>query len=271
VEVYFAGPATMSKLTLNRPLAFFDIESTGTNPRIDRIIDLAVIRLLPGGKQDQCEFRFNPEIPIPPETTAIHGISDADVADSPPFKDQAAKVAEVFETCDLAGYNAIKFDIPMLVAEFKRAAVEFDMTGRKFVDPQRIFHQREPRDLTAALKFYCDELHLGAHGALDDILATVRIFLSQLDRYPDLPGDIDALHEVCNPRHPDWADLEGRLRWTHGEAAINFGKNQGRPLRELVQKDTGFLNWILQNEFPEDTKNIIRNAMKGEFPSPPPK
>jgi len=271
VEVFHPNDTMMNNLTLDKPLAFFDIESTGTNPRMDRIIDLAIIRLLPGESRDQFEFRFNPEIRIPQETTAIHGITDEDVKDSPTFKDKAAEVAEAFEGCDLAGYNAIKFDIPMLVAEFKRAEVDFDLTGRNFVDPQRIFHRREPRDLTAAVKFYCGDGHPGAHGALADIDATVRIFLSQLERYPDLPRDVRALHDVCNPRHPDWVDQEGRLRWTHGKAAINFGKNQGRPLAELVEKDTGFLNWILQNEFPEDTKQIIRNALKGEFPSPPAK
>ena len=261
----------MRKLSLKKTLAFFDIESTGTNPRMDRIIDLAIVRLHPGGNRDEIEFRFHPETAIPPESTAIHGITDEDVAQSPPFKDQAERVAEAFKDCDLAGYNAVKFDIPMLVAEFKRTGREFDLADRKMVDPQRIFHQREPRDLTAALKFYCDEIHLGAHGALDDIRATVRVFEGQLNRYPDLPTNVEALHDVCNPKHPDWADNEGRLRWTHGEAAINFGKNQGRSLRELVQKDTGFLNWILQNEFPEDTKGIIRNALKGQFPSPPKK
>ena len=259
----------MRRLKLTRPLAFLDIESTGTNPRMDRIIDLAVVRLQRDGSRDQHLFRVDPEVPIPQETTAVHGISDADVAGAPSFKDRAQEIAALLEDCDLAGYNAIRFDIPMLAAEFRRAEIPFSLEGRRLIDPQRIFHQREPRDLTAALRFYSGEMHLGAHGALDDVLATIRVLEGQYERYPDLPEEIEALHQECNPQRPDWVDMEGRLRWTHGEAAINFGKNQGKSLRVLVGSDTGFLNWILQNDFPEDTKEIIRNAMKGEFPSAP--
>jgi len=259
----------MWRLILTRPLAFFDIESTGTNPRMDRLIDLAIIKIMPGGTRGEHVFRVHPEGPIPPETTAVHGITDADVAGLPTFKERAGEIAAVLEECDLAGYNAIRFDIPMLVAEFRRAEVEFSLEGRRQIDPQRIFHQREPRDLSAALRFYSGELHLGAHGALDDVLATVRVLEGQYETYGDLPATIDELHEVCNPQRSDWVDKEGRLRWTHGEAAINFGKNQGKSLRRLVESDTGFLNWILQNDFPDDTKEFIRNAIKGVFPAAP--
>lgn len=254
---------------LQRPLAIFDIESTGTNPRVDRIIDLAIVRLTPDGSRSQHTFRVDPEIPIPPETTAIHGICDADVAGSPTFKEIAADVHAVLEGCDLGGYNAIRFDIPMLKAEFKRAEMEFSDEDRFLVDPQRIFHLREPRDLAAALRLYCNELHLGAHSAVEDVLATIRVLEGQYARYSDLPETMEELHAYCDPRKAEWADREGRLRWSNGEIAINFGRNQRKTIRSLVQNDMGFLNWILQKDFPEDTKDVIRNAMKGNYPSPP--
>lgn len=259
----------MTKLNLDRPLAFFDIESTGTNPRVDRIIDLAVVIWGSEGERARKVFRMNPEVPIPKETTRIHGISDADVAGQPTFAQCAEAIAEMLSGCDLAGYNVIRFDVPMLAAEFARAQVPFGLEDRRLIDVQRIFHQKEPRDLSAALRFYRGEEHVGAHGALDDVLATVRVLEGQLERYADLPGDMEALHEFCNQRNPDWVDREGRLRWIHGEAAINFGKNAGRTIRSLIETERGFLNWILQNDFPEDTKRIIRDALQGVYPTAP--
>ena len=259
----------MSRLRLQRPLAFFDIESTGTNPRTDRIIDLAIVKLFPDGAVEEYPFRVNPGIPIPRETTDIHGIRDEDVAGLPGFAEVASQVQAILADCDLSGYNAIRFDIPMLVAEMERAGNPLDLTGRCLIDPQRIFHRREPRDLSAALRFYCGQEHTGAHGALADVRATLRVLEGQLARYPDLPDSVDALHEYCNPRHPHWVDSQGRLRWVNGEVAIGFGKNQGRLLKAMVSTDNGFLNWILTSDFPEDTKQIIRDAIAGNFPSPP--
>ncbi|MBN1269055.1 MAG: 3'-5' exonuclease, partial [Kiritimatiellae bacterium] len=181
------------KLKLQRPLAVFDIESTGVNRRKDRIIDLAIVTLLPDGSQSTFTFRVNPEMPIPAQATKVHGITDADVKDCPTFKQVAADVAACLEGCDLAGYNILGFDIPLLEEEFRRAEVPFNMDGRRVVDAQRIFHQNEPRDLTAALKFYCGEMHLGAHGALEDVLATVRVLDGELARYKDLPRDVEGL------------------------------------------------------------------------------
>jgi len=259
----------MLRLKLYRPLAIYDIESTGTNPRLDRIIDLAIVKLLPDGLREQFTYRVNPGIPIPKEASEIHGITDTDIADAPAFSSVAKEIDAILNGCELGGYNAIRFDIPLLVAEMERAGVHFDLSDRKIIDAQRIFHQREPRDLTAALKFYCSETHSGAHSSLNDVLATIRVLEGQYEQYPDLPEDIAELHDYCNPRHPHWVDQQGRLRWVNGEAAINFGKNQGRLLRNLIETDNGFLNWILQNDFPVDTKQIIRDAMKGNFPSPP--
>ena len=259
----------MMPLKTDRPLAFFDIESTGTNVRADRIIDLAVVKLHPDGRREEHTFRVNPERPIPVEASAVHGIYDKDVKDCPTFKQVASKVATVFEGCDLGGYNILRFDIPMLCEEFTRAGVPFIAEGRRVVDPQRIFHQREPRDLTAALRFYCGELHLGAHGALDDVLATIQVLEGQFGKYADLPQDIEALNDYCNPRDPSWADQTGKLKWVAGELTINFGAKQGQKLRELAQSDTGYLRWILQKNFPRDTTEIVSNALKGKFPPAP--
>jgi DNA polymerase-3 subunit epsilon len=259
----------MLPFKLERPLAFFDIEATGISPRSDRIVELAVIKLLPNGKREAHTWRINPGCPIPPETIAIHGISDEDVADCPTFDQVADEIYRVFEDCDLAGYNHDRFDIPMLTEEFDRAGVFFDMDERRSIDVQRIFHRREPRDLTAALAFYCDEMHLDAHGAQADVEATIRVLEGQFERYTDLPADLDSLEEYCNPRDPSWVDRAGRLRWIDGEVALNFGKKKGTTLKAMVDDDPGFLKWMLRSDFPRDTQQIVRDAMNGTYPDPP--
>lgn len=259
----------MIPLQTDRPIAFFDIESTGTNVRGDRIIDLAIVKLHPDGRREEHTFRVNPERPIPPEASAVHGIFDQDVAGCPTFKQVAPQVAQLFEGCDLGGYNILRFDIPMLGEEFNRAGVPFVVEGRRIVDPQRIFHQREPRDLTAALFFYCGEAHLGAHGALDDVVATIQVLEGQFKKYGDLPKDINQLSEYCNPRDPAWADASGKIKWVAGELTINFGSKQGVKLRDLAQKDPGYLRWMLDKGFPRDTTEIVSNALKGKYPTPP--
>jgi DNA polymerase-3 subunit epsilon len=258
------------KLKLSRPLAFFDIESTGTNKKYDRIVDLAVVKLLPDGSRATHSFRVNPEMPIPAAATAVHGIRDADVAGCPTFAQQAAEIAAVFDHCDLSGYNILGFDIPLLQEEFRRVGHPFSMDNRRVVDVQRIYHKKEPRDLSAALSFYCGELHFDAHQALDDVLATIRVLEGQFQRYNDLPVDVTALSEFCNPRNPEWVDRTGKLKWDNGEAVINFGRSQGKKLRDLLQLDPGFIKWMLNADFPDDTKSILRNAMAGVLPTPPP-
>lgn len=259
----------MMPLKTDRPLAFFDIESTGTNVRGDRIIDLAIVKLNVDGRREEHTFRVNPERPIPPEASAVHGIYDKDVQGAPTFKQVAAQVAKLFEGCDLGGYNILRFDIPMLCEEFARAGVTFIVDGRRIVDPQRIFHQREPRDLTAALNFYCGEEHTGAHGALDDVIATIQVLEGQYKKYADLPQDINTLSEYCNPRDPTWADASGKIKWVAGELTINFGSKQGVKLRDLVQKDPGYLRWMLDKGFPRDTTELVGDALKGKYPEPP--
>lgn len=254
---------------LQRPLAIFDIESTGLNKKLDRIIDLAIIRIHPDGSRDEHTFRVNPECPIPSESTAVHGITDADVADAPVFKEVAHQVSELLTGCDLGGFNLIHYDIPMLMEEFTRAEIPFSTEGRRIIDVQRIFHKKEPRDLTAALRFYCGDEHTGAHGALADVDATLRVLEAQFERYTDLPHDLDEIDALCNPKDPAWADATGKLKWQDGTLTVNFGQKQGLSLRELVLNEPGYLEWILKKDFPDDTKTLVRDALNNRYPSAP--
>lgn len=258
------------QIKLDRPLAVFDIESTGTNRRADRIIDLAIVKLLPGGRTETHNFRVNPGIPIPPEATQIHGIKDEDVKDCPLFRQVARDVARVFEGCDLAGYNILGFDIPLLIEEFARVDVPFDVEDRRVLDAQRIYHRKVPRDLPAALHFYCGELHLDAHDALGDAQATLRVIQAQLERYADLPRDLDGLDAYCNPRDPSWVDRTGKFKWAGGEVVLNFGKKQGQKLKDVARDEPKFLQWMLKSDFPRDTRAVAQNALDGKYPVPPP-
>ncbi len=254
---------------LIRPLAIFDIESTGVNPRVDRIIELCVVTIRPDQSRHTSTWRFNPEMPIPPGATTIHGITDADVADAPVFRDRIDAVTAAFEGCDLAGYNLLRFDIPILEEEYKRAGRVFETESRYVVDAQRIFHQKEPRDLTAALAFYCGDEHLDAHGAEGDVLATIRVLEGQFERYPDIPRDVAGLDDYCNPRDPEWADRTGRLKWQNGQIVINFGQKKNTPLKDAIANEPRYIEWILRNNFPPDTRELIEAAREGHWPTPP--
>lgn len=260
----------MFRWNLTRPLAVFDIESTGINPRTDRIVELAIIKLLPDNMRESHVMRLNPTIPIPPEATAIHGITDADVRSQPTFADRAKRIRDLLEGCDLGGFNIVRFDIPMLIEEFARCGEQIDLDKRRLVDAQRIFHMRERRDLAAALYFYCGEQHPDAHGAEADTLATIRVLEGQFSRYKDLPRSIEELDKLCNPRNPQWVDRMGKLKWLNGEVVINFGRKQDTSLRALAESDASFLNWMLKADFPLDVREIVQNALRGEFPEPPP-
>lgn len=259
----------MLKLKLDRPLAVFDIESTGLNRKADRIIDLALCKLWPDGREEPHTFLVHPGIPIPPEASAIHGFTDEMVKDCPSFKDVAPQVAEILKDCDLAGYNILGFDIPLLIEELARAGITFNLEGRRILDAQRIYHKKVPRDLAAALAFYCGEMHMDAHDAMGDVQATLRVLAGQFERYPDLPRDLDGLDAFCNPRDPSWVDRTGKFKWVNGEAVINFGKKQGQSLKDTARDDPGLLRWITRGDFPKDAMDIAQKALNGKFPAPP--
>jgi len=256
---------------LKRPLAFIDIESTGINPRQDRIIDLAIIKLLPNASQETHVFRCNPGIPIPPAAEAIHHISNADIANCPSFIQLAGQIFNMLQNCDLAGFSIVRFDVPMLTEEFARAGLKFPADDCRLVDAQRIFHKKEPRDLTAALAFYCGETHTQAHGAEADASATLKVLESQLTKYADLPKTVEGLASFyATARDPDWVDTTGKLKWVNGEVVINFGvQHIGQKLRDLAQNNAKFLTWILKSDFPGETKKIVADVLEGKFPVKP--
>ena len=254
------------ELVLERPLVFFDIESTGTNPYRDRIVEIAVIKVMPDGSREDVVRRINPCMPIPAGASAVHGIYDADVADCPTFDVVAHNLYNYLEGCDLAGYNIVKFDVPMLQEEFKRCGLELSMKERKLIDVFNIFCRLYPRNLSAAYKFFCDGNLEDAHSALADTDATVAVLFGQLAKHPELPRELAGLAEFSAARDADFVDSEGRLKFSGDEVVINFGKNSGRRLRDLVAEDPGFLRWMLRSDFSEDVKKVIKNALAGEFP-----
>lgn len=257
------------RLALSRPLAVFDLETTGVSVGTDRIVEIAILVLLPDGGTRAFEHRVNPEMPIPPGATAVHGISDADVALEPTFRALAPKVRDMLKGCDLSGYNVRRFDLPMLVKECERAGAPLDLEGVHVIDVQTIFHQREPRDLSAALRYYCGREHAGAHGALADVRATADVLQAQLDRYDDLPREIAALESVVHPRNPDWVDDDGKLIWENGEAVFTFGKLRGQTLRHALDTDARYIDWMINGDFPPSFKAILGNARRGFLPRHP--
>jgi len=257
----------MPRLTLKRPIAFFDLETTGTDPREDRIVEISVLKISPDGSREVKTRRIDPGIPIPPASTEIHGIRDEDVADEPTFAQVAKSLHAYLDECDLAGYGIVRFDVPLLVAEFDRAGLAFDIRERAIVDALTIFHQRERRDLDAALQFYCGESLEGAHSAEADILATYKVLEGQLERYDDLPATPEELDEIVNPGRGDWVDAQGKLVWKDGEIAFNFGKHRGQLVREVARTAPDYLGWLLEKDFGDDVKEVFANAVRGEVPS----
>lgn len=243
------------KLKLERPLVFFDLETTGTNPSTDRIVEISLIKVMPDGREMEHSHRINPGIPIPASSTAIHHITDADVANEPKFSDIAAKLNKWLEGCDMAGYNSNKFDVPLLMEEFKRAGIPFDTSGRRFVDVQNIFYAMEPRTLVAAYRFYCGKDLEGAHSATCDTHATYEVLMSQLDRYEDLQNDVEELSKIGQKRT---LDLAGRIAEDeNGNPVFNFGKYKGQKVEDVFKRDIGYYSWMMQGEFPQNTKDVI--------------
>ena len=244
------------KLKLTRPIIFFDLETTGVNTINDRVVEISLIKVMPNGETIPKSRRINPEMPIPPQATAIHHITDDDVRECPTFRQIAKSLAKFFEGCDIAGFNSNRFDVPMLDQEFQRANVDFDFSKARFVDVQTIFHKKEPRNLVAAYKFYCGKDLENAHSATADTQATYEVLLAQLERYDDLPDTIDKLSDFSSQNRN--VDLAGRLIYDdqHREV-INFGKYKGQPAEDVLRKDNGYYGWIQQGDFTKNTKDCF--------------
>jgi len=256
------------KLNLKIPLCCFDLETTGINITQDRIIEIAVIKVMPNGEVIKKSNLVNPTIPISAESTAIHGISDTDIKDKPTFKEVAKEYARFFEGADLAGFNILKFDVPMLVEEFLRAGVEFDYSRKKLIDAQKIFHMMEKRTLSAAFKFYCGKEMSNAHSAEADTQATLDVLYAQVERYENqevtdglgkkigvIQNDMEVLNKLTAS---DLVDLAGRMtRNEKGEAVFNFGKHKNKPVSQVFKEEPSYYDWMMNGDFPLDTKRRL--------------
>lgn len=244
------------KLDLRNPIIFFDLETTGINVAVDRIVELSYLKIDLNGNELSRTIRVNPGIPIPKQASEIHGITDEDVKDSPAFNEIAKTIVQEFEGCDLAGYNSVRFDIPLLAEEFLRAGVDIDLKKRKFVDVQVIFMKMEPRTLSAALKFYCGKELTDAHSAEADTRATYEILQSQLDHYSNLQNDISWLADFS--AHNRNVDFAGRIILDDKEVEVfNFGKYKGRAVADVLVQDPGYYGWMMQGDFPLYTKKVL--------------
>ena len=247
------------ELNLRNPLIFFDLETTGVNAAKDKIVEISYIQVYPNGKEESNTIRINPGRHIPEEATAVHHITDDDVKNCPSFKDVAKELSRVFEGCDIAGFNSNRFDLPLLVEEFLAAGVNIDMTKRKFIDVQTIFHKMEQRTLVAAYKFYCGKNLEDAHSADADTRATYEVLKAQLDRYPSLQNDVNFLSEFSTQNKN--VDFAGRIIYNDKNVEVfNFGKHKGCPVEEVFRTiDRGYYDWMMQGDFPQNTKNVITN------------
>ena len=247
------------ELNLRNPLIFFDLETTGVNAAKDKIVEISYIKVYPNGKEESNTIRINPGRHIPEEATAVHHITDDDVKNCPSFKDVAKELSRVFEGCDIAGFNSNRFDLPLLVEEFLAVGVNIDMTKRKFIDVQTIFHKMEQRTLVAAYKFYCGKNLEDAHSADADTRATYEVLKAQLDRYPSLQNDVDFLSEFSTQNKN--VDFAGRIIYNDKNVEVfNFGKHKGCPVEEVFRTiDRGYYDWMMQGDFPQNTKNVITN------------
>jgi DNA polymerase III subunit epsilon len=244
------------ELKLNRPICFFDLETTGIDVVKDRIVEIAVVKIFPNGNKESKTWLVNPTIPIPPQTTAIHGISDEKVANEPTFNELAPLVYNMIKDSDLAGFNSDRFDIPLLAEEMLRAGIDFDMKNRVSVDVQTIFHKKEERTLSAAYKFYCKETLENAHSANADTEATYEILKAQLDHYPDLENDIKTLSEFTTRKKS--VDFAGFIALNKdGKEIFSFGKHKGVLVDDILEKEPGYFSWLQNADFPLYTKKVL--------------
>lgn len=264
------------KLNLKNSITFFDLETTGTNTSKDRIVEISVVKVMPNHEVITKTNKINPTIPIPLETSLIHGIYDEDVKDAPTFKNIAKSLAQFLEGSDLAGFNILKFDVPLLVEEFLRADVDFDVSKRKLVDAQKIFHMMEKRTLSAAYKFYCDKSLDNAHSAEADTLATLAVLEAQVEKYEGqevvdnlgkklgtIKNDMSVLHDITSS---NLVDLAGRMVLNNeGKEVFNFGKHRNQLVTDILDKEPGYYNWIMNGDFPQDTKRKLTEIKLRSF------
>ncbi len=250
------------KLNLKNPIVFFDLETTGVNVGTDRIVEISYLKVHPNGNEMSRTLRINPGMHIPEQASEVHGIYDEDVKECPTFKQVAKEIAADFEGADIAGFNSNRFDVPLLAEEFLRADVDLDMTRRKFVDVQVIFHKMEQRTLVAAMKFYCGKDLTDAHSAEADTRATYEVLKAQLDRYPELKNDVDALAEFSS--HTNNVDFAGRIVYNDkGVEVFNFGKYKGIPVQEVFRRDPSYYSWMMQGDFTLNTKQVLTRIKLG--------
>lgn len=246
---------------LDKPLVIFDLETTGLALAYDRIIELAFVKIMPNGRVLEKDLFFNPEIDIPSEVTAIHGLTNTDLDDKPLFRNQVQEVWDIFNDCYYGGFNVANFDLPMLRREFLRSGYDFNFTKKQIIDSKIIYHAMEPRDLSAAYKYYCRKELINAHSALADVHATVEILDQQLAKY-----DYQLIRQIGEAPDDRYVDEEKRFYWRSGEAYLNFSKHKDRPLADVVKTDSGFLRWIMGADFSLETKKIVELALQGKFP-----
>lgn len=251
-------------IKLNKALAVFDLETTGTKVATDRIVEISIVKIFPGGDKESITRRINPGIPIPAEASVVHGIYDEHVKDKPIFKDAAHELKNYIGDCDLAGYNCLNFDVPLLVEEFLRVGVDFDVKNRRIVDVQNIFHKMEQRTLSAAYKFYCQKDLENAHSAEADTLATYEVLEAQLERYPELQNDVKFLHDFSiRNRNVDFA---GHIIFNEkNEEVINFGKHKGKVVTEVLRAEPSYYNWMMTADFPQYTKKVLTEIRLRSF------
>jgi DNA polymerase III subunit epsilon len=242
-------------LQLSKPLAVIDLETTGTNLSTDRIVEIAVVKLMPDGSKIVKHKLINPEMPIPKGASDIHGITNDRVKEEQTFRQAANELKQFIDNSDLAGYNSNRFDIPLLVEEFLRVGIELDMKGRKLVDVQRVFHMMEQRTLTAAYKFYCDKLHDGAHGAKSDAEVTLEILEAQTLRYPQMGNDVDSILKFTGDDLI--VDFARRFSLENGVEVFNFGKHKGRPVADVLKNEPQYYDWMMKGDFPMHTKQKL--------------
>lgn len=251
------------KLTLQRPLVILDLETTGLDITKDRIVQVGMVKIGVDGKEEELSVLVNPEMPIPADSTAIHGITDEDVRDKPTFSELADMLAAYIGSADLGGYNSNKFDIPVLAEAFLRAGHSFSLKERQCIDIQNIFHKMEQRTLAAAYQFYCSKVMENAHDALVDTKVTLDVFKAQLERYESLPQTVEGLAEFTRQGTNEWADFAGRLaRNKEGALCYNFGKHKGHTVEQVDQEEPGYFGWMMNADFPLYTKNLLKEEME---------